>query len=168
MATKVLDTLDGNAQRAVNFADPSAAQDLATKGYVDSHAGGGGSSAARHTVTATTASLATGAVDTTTTITLAKTHRIISVSTSRPCELRLYASAAIQTADASRDPTTVPTADQAPILQYTTTDTAVHPCNPVPAGASLEATPGTTFPLRVKNNGTTGTITVSLVVEDIE
>ena len=36
---RMIDGVDGNAQEAVNFADPSTAQALATKAYVDSHAG---------------------------------------------------------------------------------------------------------------------------------
>jgi hypothetical protein len=160
MASKVLDSLDGNTQRAVNFADPSAAQDLATKHYVDTTPG----FAARATAAQATSSLAAGATDSTTTITLAKAYRLYSIQTSRPARVRLYETAAQLTADLARAVGTDPAGDAGVVLEFVSTDTAVHTLSPLVDGANLEAVPSTAISMAVTNNDTvTGTVTVTLV-----
>jgi hypothetical protein len=157
---KFIDTIDGNAQRAVNFADPSSAQDLATKQYVDNN----NSSPARATATQATSSLAAGATDSTTTIMLAKGYRLYSIQTSRPARVRLYETAAQKTADLARAVGTDPAGDAGVVLDYVTTDTAAHTLSPLVDGANLESSPSTAISMAVTNNDTsTGSVTVTLV-----
>ena len=140
---------------------PIAGQDIARIEDVD-----GGS---RSISTATTTSLAQGAIDSTTHITVAKSFTLFSVQTSRPARVRLYATVAARTADLARVVSTPPSVDAGVILDYVTTDTAVHFLNPVPFGASLEATPTASTPMSVTNNDpTSGSVVVTLAALGLE
>lgn len=116
----------------------------------------------RTTALATTSSLANGASESLT-ATLAKGYRLYSISTSRPARVRVYTTTAARTADAARTAAEDPAADAGVVLDYVTTDTSVHSLSPMVDGASLEASPSSSIPLSVTNNGTTGTVTVTLV-----
>lgn len=157
----ILDGADLGGQKASNAADPSSAQDLATKAYVDAHAGGG---ASRATATATTVSLVPGASDGVTTITLAKSYRLFSIQTSRPARVRLYDTAAHLAADASRAVGTDPASTAGVMLEYVTADTAAKGLSPIVEGVNLEAAPSSSISMAVTNNdAATGTITVTLI-----
>jgi hypothetical protein len=119
----------------------------------------------RATASATTASLAAGATDSATAIALDTTYRLLSIQTSRPARVRLYATAAARTADAGRAVGTDPLADAGVAFEYVTTDTAVHSLSPTVAAASMESTPVVNIPMAVTNNGTTSTVTVTMIWE---
>lgn len=77
--------------------------------------------AARATLVLTTSSLAAGATDATLSITAAAGIRIIDVTTDRAARVRIYASAAQRTADASRAAGTLPTGDAGLCYELVTT-----------------------------------------------
>jgi hypothetical protein len=144
--------------------DPGATGPTGPKG--DPGAAG---SAVRTVTTATTTSLAPAATNSTTAITIAKTFTVLNIQTSRPARVRLYATAAARTADLSRPTGTDPASDAGVLLEYITTDTAVHGLSPMPDGASMEATPTANIPMTVTNNDTvTGTVTVTLTTLVLE
>jgi hypothetical protein len=123
----------------------------------------GGGLPSRTTATATTSSLAAGATDSTTTITLAVGYRLLAVQTSRPARVRLYTTTSKRAADLSRPAGTDPTSDAGCMFEYVTPDTAVHTLSPLVDGASMESTPSTAIAMSVTNNDTaTGSITVTL------
>lgn len=112
---------------------------------------------------ATTSSLAPAAVDSTTTITLAKAYRLYSIQTSRPARVRLYDTAAHRTADLGRTAGTDPASDAGVILDFYATDTSTHALSPLVDGANLETVPTTAISMTVTNYDTaTGTVTVTL------
>ena len=74
---------------------------IATTAFVQSAVSGASASISRATVTKTTASLANGAIENGT-VTLAKWGHIGPIEVDRDCWIRLYATAADRTADASR------------------------------------------------------------------
>jgi hypothetical protein len=127
--------------------------------------GPAGGFVSRATASATTASLAASATDSATTIPLDTTYRLLSIQTSRPARVRLYTTAAARTADAARNVGTDPVADAGVALEYVTADTAAHSLSPTVAAASMESTPVVNIPMAVTNNGTTGTVTVTMIWE---
>ncbi len=117
----------------------------------------------RTTANATTSSLAAGASDSTTTITMAVGFRLLAIQTSRPARVRLYNTTAARTADLARAVATDPTSDAGVILDHVTTDTAVHNLSPLVDGVNTETVPVTTIAMTVTNNDvSTGTVTVTL------
>lgn len=129
--------------------------------------GGGGAPgsglALRLTAEATTSSLANGATDSTTTIPLAVGFFLYSIQTSRPARVRLYTTPTARTADLARSVAEDPEDDAGVILDYVTADTDAHSFGPLVPGASLEVPPSASIAMSVTNNGTTGTIDVTLV-----
>lgn len=124
----------------------------------------GSSLPTRATATATTASIAPGATDTTTSMTLSAGYRLYSIQTSRPARVQLYTTAAAKAADAARVIGTDPAADAGVTLDYVTTDTNRHSLSPTVDGESLESTPSSNISMRVTNKDTaTGTVTVTFV-----
>lgn len=119
----------------------------------------------RATATATTSSLAAGASDSSTTITLAKGYVLYSIQTSRPARVRLYETAAAQTADASRAVGVDPVSTAGVVLDYVTpAGGTAYSLSPQVMGTNLESTPSTSISMTVTNNDTTtGTVTVTLV-----
>lgn len=116
----------------------------------------------RATVTATTSSLAAGAVDSTTTVTLGKSFRLLSVQTSRPARVRLYATAAALAADAGRGIGIDPASDAGVILDYITAGTSTHSLSPLVDGANLESVVSAFTSMSVTNlDVSTGTIAVT-------
>lgn len=116
----------------------------------------------RASIAATTASLAPAAVDSATAITLGKSFRLYSIQTSRPARVRLYATAAAQTADAGRGIGSDPNSDAGVILDYVTADTSVHSLSPLVDGANLESSVSASISMSVTNQDvSTGTITVT-------
>jgi hypothetical protein len=159
---KAIDGIDFHGQKGSNAADPSTGTDLVTKQYGDAHYGG---SASRATATATTSSLAANAKDSTTTIPLAKSYRLISIATSRPARVELYTTAAAKTADAGRDIGLDPTSSAGVVLDYVTpAASTTYSFSPVVEGSNLEGTPTSTISMRVTNlDVTTGTVVVTLI-----
>lgn len=140
---------------------PSRPDDLVRFGDLPSSTGG--SAAARALVNATTAVLASGAVDATKTIVLGKAYVLYSIQTSRPARVTLYTSGAARTADATRGAGYDPSSDAGVVLDYITPDTATHSLSPVVHGANLEAQPIDTISMRVTNLDTApGTVVVTL------
>lgn len=122
----------------------------------------------RLTATAVTSSIANGASDSATNITLATSYRLLSIQTSQPARVRLYLTAAARTADISRAVGTDPIWSTGVVLEFVTADTASHPLDPLVSGASMETTPSTSIPMTVTNNGSTAAVTVTLVYERME
>jgi hypothetical protein len=123
----------------------------------------------RTTATATTSSIAAGAVDSATNVALAKTYRLLAVQTSRPARVRLYNTTAKRTADAGRAVGTDPVSDTGVMFEFVTVDTAVHTLSPLVDGTSMETVPSATIPMSVTNNDTvTGTVAVTFTWQRIE
>lgn len=157
---KLLDGADLGGQRATNAADPTSPQDLATRAYVLANAGGN----TRATATATTVSLATGAADTTTAITLSKGYVLYSIQTSRKARVTLYETAAAMAADATRAVGTDPASSAGVVFDYVTAAAATtYSLSPPPVGVNLESVPSTSISMRVTNADTTGTVVVTLI-----
>lgn len=115
----------------------------------------------RATASYTTASLANAASETGT-ITLAKTYRLLRITTDRAARVRLYTTAAKRTADAARAIGVDPTGDHGVVLDYVTTASVLAAdLSPVPGGANLETSPSSSISLAITNQGTTGTVTVT-------
>jgi hypothetical protein len=112
--------------------------------------------AVARTVTVAAAATATD------TIALAKTFQPISIGTDGAAWVRLYSSAAASAADSSRLATQDPAAGAGIILEVTTTGAQVIGLTPTAPGSSTESTPGTSFPIRVTNNGGGSSITVTI------
>lgn len=124
--------------------------------------------APRNTADVTTASLATGATDDVS-LDLAKTYLLLKLTTDKPARVRIYATDAARTADASRPVGTDPDDNDAVMLEYVTTADALSAVlSPLVKGASAETVPSTSIPVAVTNNGSTGTVTVTVVWEAAE
>lgn len=130
--------------------------------------GTAGGTGPRTTATATTSSLATGAVDSTTKITMQSTYRLLTIQTSKPARVRLYTTPAARTADASRALGTDPDAAAGVALEYVTADVITYSLSPTVSAANLESTPSDDIPMSVTNNGSTGTVTVTVTYEQVE
>lgn len=117
----------------------------------------------RLTATATTSSLAYNAMDSSTPIVLAKSYRLLSIQCSRPARVRLYDTAAHQSADASRALGVDPVGDAGCVFEFYAIDTATHTLSPLVDGASQEATPSSSIAMTVTNmDSSTGTVVVTL------
>jgi hypothetical protein len=128
---------------------------------------GGGGAAERVTCTATTGSLAAGATDSGTSITVATDYTLYTIATSRPARVRLYQTAAARTADLSRPVGTDPASTAGVTLEFVTAGGGVtYPLSPLVDGASLETTPSSDIPMTVTNNDSvTGAVTVTVVAQ---
>lgn len=163
----VLDGLDLGGQKGTNAADPVSSSDLATMGWVQANTA---VAPTRATATATTASLAPGAADSSTTVTLGKGYVLYSIQTSRPARVELYETAAAMAADATRAAGVDPLSSAGVVLDYVTPAGATtYPLGPLVHGANLEAVPISTISMRVTNNdSSTGTVVVTFVWLKVE
>lgn len=124
---------------------------------------------ARATASATSSSLANNSSDSSVTISLATTYRLISITTDRAARVRVYSTTAQRTADLSRAVTVDPAGDAGVVLEFVSTGAHTYSLSPIPVGASLESTPSATIPMTVQNlSGSTSTVTVSFVWEQCE
>lgn len=98
-------------------------------------------------------------------ITLAKSYRLMSITTDKPCRVRFYATMAQQTADASRPIGTDPTGNHGLMFEFVTTiEVLTSALSPFVDGSNLEVSPTTSIPISIQNlSGSTGTVTVSFV-----
>ncbi|HET8588981.1 MAG TPA: hypothetical protein VFM01_05060, partial [Nakamurella sp.] len=124
--------------------------------------------APRNTATVTTASLTTGASGDVS-LTMAETYRLLSLATDKPARVRVYATSADRSADASRPVGTDPDDTAGVMLEYVTTADALSVVlSPMVLGASMESTPSASIPVSVTNNGSAGTVTVTVIWEAAE
>jgi hypothetical protein len=122
----------------------------------------------RTTVSATTASLANNATGNLT-ITGFKGYVLYKIQTSVAAWVRIYTDSASRTADASRSQTTDPSLGSGVIAEVITTGAETILISPGTIGFSNESTPSTNIQLAVTNkSGSTGTVTVTLTVLQIE
>lgn len=99
-----------------------------------------------------------------TSITLAKSYRLLSCATSVPARVRLYDRAAKQTADASRSIGTIPTGDHGLEYEFVGSSTLLSAdASPAVIGSSMESSPSALIPLTIDNlSGLSQQITVTL------
>jgi hypothetical protein len=124
----------------------------------------------RQSLNFTTSSLAPLGSDTTKTMTAGNSSALLSVSASHPCCVRVYATAAAQTADSGRSQTTDPSSGVGVLFEAIfSTGGQVILVSPSAMLYSLESSPGTTVPVTVINNdNTTETITITYVILTLE
>lgn len=129
----------------------------------DLYAGGGGALPTRATVVYTTASLATEAEETGTQA-LAVGYRLLKIETNGPARVRLYATPAYRTVDASRAVGTDPTGDHGLIFDFVSTNTVLSAVlSPVVDGMNTESPATSDIPLAVQNLDTVAaSVTVTL------
>jgi hypothetical protein len=122
----------------------------------------------RSTATGTTGSLA-DAAEADLDITGFKSYALLTITTDRAARVRLYATAATRTADASRAEGVDPTADAGLIAEVITTGAETVIISPGAYGFNLESSPTTTIPCRVTNkSGGASTVQVDLNVVQLE
>ena len=157
----------------LGISDGSAGQVLTTNGagaftFTTVSGGGGSSLQSRTTKSGTTASLAnnaTGNVD----ITGFKSYALMAIETDRAAWVRVYASAAARTADASRAQTSDPTPDAGVIAEVITAGAETVLISPGAFGFNFEGTPTTVIPCAVTNlSGAASTVAVTLSVLQLE
>lgn len=105
------------------------------------------------------------------TISMQQGYRLYRIQTDNPARVRVYTTAAKQTADKSRARGVAPTGDHGLVLDATTTSSLLaYDLQPQPLGASMETTPSINIPITVSNLGATSvnSITVTLVYVDTE
>lgn len=164
---KFIDGVDANSQRMRNVADPASATDAVTRSYADAHYA---VVPARATATATSVSLASGAKDTSTSITLGKTYILYSIQTSRPARVEIYETAAQMASDASRVVGSDPASTAGVVFDFVTTvGGTTYSLAPLVFGTNYETVPSTSISMRVTNMDTvTGTVTVTFVFMRVE
>lgn len=126
--------------------------------------------AVRQSLSVTTVSLAPNATDSSKTIVCGNTSVLLSISPSHPCCIRIYATAAAQSADAGRSQTSDPISGIGVLFEcITTTGGQVILVSPSALLYSLESSPGTTIPITVINNDNVSeTITITYVILTLE
>lgn len=121
----------------------------------------------RKTVAATTPSMAAAASETATTIALGKGCTVVKLATDYPAWVRIYSSAAAQTADAARAQNVDPTGEHGLLLEViTTSDNLSLNLAPPAICYSLESSPGANLTMTVKNLDTEAraiTVTATIV-----
>ena len=156
----------GNANDAIEAIEAKVGIDnSASSGSLDYKSRNG--SFIRKTAQVTTDSIASGATDSAKTLTVGKGCMIVKLETDYPCWVRVYSSAAAQSADSARARTTDPTAGSGVLLEViTVAGTLAVGLSPAAMAYSLESTPGTTLHITVTNDDTVSraiTVTVTLV-----
>lgn len=125
--------------------------------------GGGGGGSTRTNVSVTTPSLAPNVPSSATPITMATSYRVLSLSTSQPARVRLYATVAQQTADLNRPIGVDPLANSGLMLDYVTLGTQSRSLNPLVDGANYEEIPTSVIAMTVTNlTLTAGTVQVTM------
>lgn len=121
----------------------------------------------RKTAQATTDNLAADATDSGKSLDIGKGCLLVQLETDYPAWVRIYSSAAAQSADASRSRDTDPDPGSGVLLEViTVSGTLVVGLSPAALAYSLESTPGTTLPITVTNDDSVSrsiTVTVTLV-----
>lgn len=124
----------------------------------------------RQSLTVTTTSLSPGGSDATQVITCGNSSLLLSLTPSHPCCVRIYATVAAQTADASRSQTSDPPSGTGVLFEAITTAANQEILvSPSAFLYSLESSPGTSISITVINNdNATETITLTYVILTLE
>ncbi len=115
-------------------------------------------------------SIANNASDNTQVISVGKGCMVLRIQTSAAVWVRVYSTAAYQTADSARAQTTDPTGEHGVLLEaITTSGNLTLDLSPAALCYSLESSPGATVHLTITNlSGSTAAITVTLTVLPVE
>lgn len=98
-----------------------------------------------------------------------KSYALLAIQTDRAAWVRIYANNATRSADVGRLETSDPAPDAGVIAEVITTGAQTVLVSPGAIGYNFESTPTTTVPCSVTNkSGTTGTVTVTLTVLQLE
>lgn len=124
---------------------------------------GGGSTPARVTSSTVSNSIVAGG-HASTTVPLAISYRLLSLTVNNACRVRLFTTAAGATADIGRSITDDPPDGRGVILDYVATHAGTFILSPLVDGSSMESSPSANISALVDNPGvSTTTIDVSFV-----
>jgi hypothetical protein len=140
--------------------------------YVSSVGSGGGSGGtglgSRTTVSLTTPSIASGALDSSSVIGF-KSYALYKVATTAAAWVRIYTSAAAQTLDASRLLGTDPVPGNGVVAEVVTTGATSQLISPATIGFNDNTPPTTAIYVTVSNqSGSSAAITVTLTINQLE
>lgn len=156
-------TLDGKVDTALLGANDGVATLDGTGKLTSSQIPSGSGLPSRATATLTTGSLADGA-STSTTITMAKSARILSVQLDRAARVAFYATTAIRDADVGRSVMTDP--PNGTFVEVVSTGAATYYMSGNASGlvSNMEGSPTTSIAVNVYNlSGSSSTVTVTVV-----
>tara|TARA_B100000900_G_scaffold399495_1_gene402079 strand:+ start:324 stop:860 length:537 start_codon:yes stop_codon:yes gene_type:complete len=177
MSTQFKQGLDvsGNIQltgKITGLTDPTAAQDAATKAYVDANSGGGGggtTTLSRTTVSGTTSSIADEADEDIDLTGTAKAYSIFDITVDAAAWVRVYSSSTARTADASRSEGVDPDPDAGVLAEIITTGATTVAFTPSTISFNNDTVVTDTIYLNVTNkSGSTSTISTTMTILPLE
>jgi hypothetical protein len=101
-------------------------------------------------------------------ITLPRSCLLLALELNRAGWARIYSNAAARTADAARQRIDAPVEGAGVIADPVFLTASVIQCDPVPIAANREAPATTSYPVRITNDGATGTVTLTCTYLNLE
>lgn len=142
-----------NSQRLTSLGDPTESEDATNKNYVDSEIQRNAFSITRSTVRTTTATLAPKATEYVD-LALGKSFLLLSIGTTSPAWIRVYATPAYRTDDAQRTPDKDAPANSGIIAEIISDKNLLNiDLEPIAVGANLELTPTSNIAIAISNLG---------------